>query len=134
MMAAVVADTHAILWYLLRSRKLSSKALRALNNALETGAGIFVSAISVVEATFLTEKETIPSSALEKLRRTLDRTGTGVYSIPVDPELAWHMAVIPRGKVPDMPDRIIAATAHLFGLPLVTHDEEIGNSGIETIW
>jgi len=133
-MAAVVADTHAILWYLLRSRKLSSKALRALNNAFDTGAGILVSSISIVEAIFLTEKGSLPSSALEKLRRTLDKPGSGVYSIPVDPVVAWHMAVIPRGRVPDMPDRIIAATAHLFGLPLVTHDEEIGNSGIETIW
>ena len=39
-----------------------------------------------------------------------------------------------RAQVPDMPDRIIAATALSLGLPLVTRDGRIRDSGIRTIW
>jgi predicted nucleic acid-binding protein len=38
-------------------------------------------------------------------------------------------------EVPDMPDRIIAATALNLNLPLVTHDHKIlATSVIQTIW
>lgn len=36
--------------------------------------------------------------------------------------------------VPDMPDRMIAATALQLGFPLVTTDSAIRASGIPTIW
>jgi len=39
-----------------------------------------------------------------------------------------------REGVPDMPDRITAATALHLGLPLVTRDSKIRASDIETIW
>ena len=41
---------------------------------------------------------------------------------------------MPRDVVPDMPDRIIAATAVHLGLPLITRDERIRSAGIKTIW
>jgi predicted nucleic acid-binding protein len=50
------------------------------------------------------------------------------------PEVAEAVAEVPRSAVPDMPDRIIAATALHLGLPLVSRDRLIQLSGIETIW
>ena len=42
---------------------------------------------------------------------------------------------IPRDVVPDMPDRIIAATAFYLKLPLVTRDMQIqALTTIQTIW
>ncbi|WP_437730494.1 hypothetical protein [Sorangium sp. So ce1335] len=38
-----------------------------------------------------------------------------------------------RADVPDMPDRIIAATAVSLGVPLVTRDGKIGASGAQTM-
>ena len=46
---SVVADTHAIIWYLRSPEKLSTKALTSLDNALNNGESIFISAISLVE-------------------------------------------------------------------------------------
>ena len=46
----------------------------------------------------------------------------------------WAVAEISRAAVPDMPDRIIAATARRHGLPLVSRDRKIRACGIETIW
>ncbi|MEK7833969.1 MAG: PIN domain-containing protein [Acidobacteriota bacterium] len=39
--------------------------------------------------------------------------------------VADSLSQIPRTTVPDMPDRIIAATALTLGLPLVTCDHKI---------
>ncbi len=41
---------------------------------------------------------------------------------------------VPRETVPDMPDRIIAATALRHNLPLLTRDSRIQAAGIKTIW
>jgi len=40
---------------------------------------------------------------------------------------------LPRDLVPEMPDRIIAATALHLGLPLVTRDRRLQAAGIPTI-
>jgi PIN domain nuclease of toxin-antitoxin system len=36
--------------------------------------------------------------------------------------------------VPDLPDRVVAATAHLHGVPLISRDRAIRLSGLSTIW
>ncbi len=41
---------------------------------------------------------------------------------------------IARADVPDLPDRVIAATAWHHSVPLVTRDGKIRSCGIETIW
>jgi len=45
-----------------------------------------------------------------------------------------HCGEIPRSSVPDLPNRVIVATALALGLPLVIRDGKIRVSGIETIW
>lgn len=44
------------------------------------------------------------------------------------------IANIPREIVPEMPDRIIAATALYLNIPLVTKDSKIQAANIQTIW
>ncbi len=51
-MSAVLADTHAIIWYLTQHPKLSPAAERAMDNAIATGAPIYVASISLVEVIF----------------------------------------------------------------------------------
>jgi len=41
---------------------------------------------------------------------------------------------IERKDVPEMPDRIIAATAVAYGVPLITRDHLIQLAGLQTIW
>ena len=52
-MGGVAADTHAIIWYLREQHQLSASALAALDQAELGGQGIYVSAISLVEARYL---------------------------------------------------------------------------------
>jgi predicted nucleic acid-binding protein len=54
--------------------------------------------------------------------------------VPLDEAVARAVGQIPRDKVPDMPDRIIAATALHLNLPLITRDRQIQTAKIPTIW
>jgi PIN domain nuclease of toxin-antitoxin system len=55
--------------------------------------------------------------------------------VAIDTTIVETMATIPRYAVPDMPDRIIAATALSLGYPHITADERIRSSGVvKVIW
>ena len=49
-------------------------------------------------------------------------------------DVALAVGRVLRDEVPDMPDRIIAATALSFGIPLISRDGEIRASAVPTIW
>ncbi len=132
---SVVADTHTIIWYLRSPEKLSTNAVTSLDNALNNGESIFISAISLVEMNYLVEKNRIPSSSLEKLLQLIDDPLVNLFVVPLDTPVARAFTQIPREIVPEMGDRIIAATSLYLSLPLVTKDHKIRNlSNIQTIW
>jgi PIN domain nuclease of toxin-antitoxin system len=133
-MAAVVADTHAAVWYLLNARSLSSNAQRAMDEAARAGDPVYVSSISLVEVVYLVEKEKLPAVVLERLTRALSELDSGFVIAPLDMPVVLALSRISREIVPDMPDRIIAATAFHMGLPLITRDSKISKTGIKTIW
>jgi PIN domain nuclease of toxin-antitoxin system len=132
---SIVADTHTIIWYLRSPEKLSTNALTSLDNALNNGESIFISAISLVEMNYLVEKNRIPTSSLEQLLQLIDDPLVNLVGIPLDTQVAKAFTQIPREIVPEMGDRIIAATSLYLNLPLVTKDHKIRNlSNIQTIW
>ncbi len=134
-MTAVVADTHTIIWYLRETTRLSPVAMMALDAALTEGYPIYVSAISVVEVAYLVERYRLPEEAFGQLINALSDAATGLKIAPLDLLIAQTLRQIPRDLVPDMPDRIIAATALSLSLPLVTRDGKIqALTTIQTIW
>jgi PIN domain nuclease of toxin-antitoxin system len=134
-MGAVVADTHAAIWYLLEPEKLSSVARSALREATAAGSPIYLSSISIVEVCYLVEKGKIPAAVLERLNQALAENGDiSLELVPLDLTIAQAISQIPRDKVPDMPDRIIAATAFVLKAPLVSRDRKIQTATIQTIW
>jgi hypothetical protein len=44
------------------------------------------------------------------------------------------MNQVPRGDIPDMPDRIVAAIVVYFDVPVISRDARIRSSTIQTIW
>ena len=134
-MTAVVADTHTIIWYLRETARLSQVAMTALDAALAEGSPIYVSAISVVELGYLVERYRLPEAAFGQLINALSDPGTGLAIAPLDLITAQTLRQIPRDVVPDMPDRIIAATALSLSPLLVTRDAKIlASPTIQTIW
>jgi len=129
-MSAVVIDTHAIVWYFLKSENLSATALAAIERA----ESVYVASISVVEIIYLNEKGRLPAVALERLIQALADINTKWLVVPLSLEIAQAISQIPRNVVPDMPDRIITATAFYLHLPLVSCDSKIQAADIQTIW
>lgn len=135
-MSAVVADTHTLLWYINNVPDLSSAALAAMEQAERAGLPIYVSAIVVVELRYLVEKgRDITESDFQSIVTALKDDSSLITFAPLDMEIAEALGQIPRAIVPDMPDRIVAATALVLGLPLVTKDRKIrALTNLTTIW
>lgn len=133
-MNGVVADTHAIVWYLMEPARLSNAARAALNQAEQAGVPIFVSAITLIELRYLVEKGKLPAEVLNRVEATLSQVNSPLELVPIDYSVTRALGQVPRDAVPDMPDRIIAATALHLGLPLVSRDRKIQVSAVSTIW
>ncbi|MGH7867399.1 MAG: type II toxin-antitoxin system VapC family toxin, partial [Candidatus Dormibacteraceae bacterium] len=81
---SAVLDTHAALWYLLKSPNLSPKALQVIEDALRLGEPVILPSISLVEVIYLVEKGRIPRSALERLKAALEDPSAGLKIAPLD--------------------------------------------------
>jgi len=132
-MNGLVLDTHATIWYLQASSKLTVAALAAIQACLAAGLPVFVSTITIVELTYLVEKGRFPASLLDQLLLELQRPAPELIVAPLDLLTASTLRTVPA-SIRDMPDRMIAATAVTLGLSLVTRDQQIQNSGIPTVW
>ena len=132
---AVVADTHAIIWYITEPNKLSNNAFIALEKAVNDGDFIYLSAISLVEICYLVEKGKLPAIVLQRLTEVLTEPEAEIAIVPLDLAIGLTIQNLDRDTVPDMPDRIIAATAYHLKLPLITRDRKIqALQNIRTIW
>lgn len=129
-MRAVAADTHAALWFLENDRRLTPAAADALDGAER----ILLPSICLVEITYLAEKGRLDAAVLPRLFAELDHPATTLALAPLDLGVVLALQDISRLDVPDLPDRVIAATALHYSVPLVTRDRAIRASGIETVW
>ena len=129
-----VLDTHAAVWYLLDSTKLSESVYSLIDGAAASGTPTYISAVSLVEVVYLVERGRIHANAFDRFTSELDNENPAFTVVPLDAHVATALKRIPRKVVPDMPDRIIAATALHLGLPLVTRDRRLQAAGIKTIW
>lgn len=133
-MPSVVADTHSIVWFLHVDARLSVPARTAMRASVQTGDPIFVASISLVELTYLVEKGRLPGSALRALRAALADSSFGLRLAPLDLAVTDMLPQVPRGEIPDLPDRVIAATALALKLRLVTCNGKIRATSVPTIW
>ena len=95
---------------------------------------IVVSSISLAEVVYLVEKNRLPMSAYDDLKSALSDPSHVLKEAPFTVEIVDAMRQVPRIDVPDMPDRIVAATALHFGVPVISRDRRIQSSPIQTIW
>jgi PIN domain nuclease of toxin-antitoxin system len=129
-----IADTHAALWHLYDGARLSDPARDFFDRAGIARTKIGLSTISLVEVIYLVEKHRLPVSAYDELKKALDNPDHILEEVPFTAEIAAVMRSVPRDAVPDMPDRIIAATGVFLGVPVISRDGLIRASSIETIW
>ena len=133
-MFAAVADTHTVIWYLFDDVRLSLRAGNVIDAARQRGERVAVSSISLVEVVYLVEKGRVARSTYDALREELGNAESVFVEVPFTREVAESMWRVPRAEVPDMPDRIVAATGIYLGVPVISRDGEIRASRVETIW
>jgi PIN domain nuclease of toxin-antitoxin system len=133
-MADAVTDTHGLIWYLEDSPRLGRAARDAFDACDQGEIAIYVPTICLVEIIYLQEKGRIPGELKARLDAELQAGTSGLILADLTPDVANAVAHVPRSQVPDMPDRIIAATALYLGLPLLSRDCAIRLSEVKTIW
>lgn len=132
-MVTVVVDTHAVLWYLLGDARLSSRGRAFLDRIARGGDLAAISSITLAEIVYLIEKQRVPRESFTRVTDALT-PGSLFVEVPFDRAVARAMFLISRVQVPDMPDRIIVATALHLGVPLISRDGRIRASNVETVW
>ena len=133
-MTAAVADTHAALYYLYRNPRLSPAARTFMDDAARVGHDIALSPISLAEIVYLVEKDRLPQSAYRDLKAALADPYYVIEEAPFTSGVVEALRQVPRADVPDMPDRIVAATEVYLGVPVISRDGRIRSSTIRTIW
>jgi len=123
-------DTHAFLWYLSDSPKLSRKA-RAIFDSCDRGeVTIIISAIVLLESIDILDKKKIKLDFDEIVFKIL-QANNFIFS-----EIDWSL-ILKVNKIKgqkDLHDRILIATAQLFNAPLISKDRTIKNFYKKTVW
>jgi PIN domain nuclease of toxin-antitoxin system len=133
-MIAAVADTHAALWYLYADHRLSPVAKSVIDHAAARGRQIGISSVTLAELVYLIEKNRLPAHVYGGLEAALDDPLHAFIEVPCTKTVVRAMRAIPRADIPDMPDRLIAATAASLAVPIISRDGSIRSSAVETIW
>ncbi len=124
-------DTHAFVWLASTPKKLSSAARRAIQDHADH---LYLSSISALEIAVLVKRKglTLPMGPAEFIGRALKQHG--MQELPVDRSVAVASTALP--DIHNDPfDRIIIATAQLYGLAIVSRDHLIGSyPGVKIIW
>jgi PIN domain nuclease of toxin-antitoxin system len=128
----ILLDTHVLIWMSSDPARLSSKARQRLMEA-RRDSGLAIASITLWELAWLAENRRILySGSVESfVRETISRVAVKSMS----PEIVAVAAHLPENYPRDPSDRLIGSTAIVEGMPLVTADERIRNSGmLDCIW
>lgn len=128
---AYVADTHALIWFFTNDPQLSTKARDVFERAERGETIIIIPTIYLMEILYVCEKKGVA----DKFKDILKKLKISFNYMVLDLNLEITINCADLGKVKEMHDRIIVATAKKIGAPLITADQEITNSGyIDVIW
>jgi PIN domain nuclease of toxin-antitoxin system len=130
----IVADTHVIIWAALQPASLSRRAKTALARANDED-GIIFCEISLWEIAMLIQKDRLQVGVdYQDFIRLLAAASKYVFR-GISPEIAELSTTLPAIVGSDPADRIIAATALVADVPLVTADQTLRSAiNLKTIW
>lgn len=133
----VLADSQALVRYLVDPTRLSEPALDALLEA-EDSDGVIVSVATLGDLWYASQKTSSPPVApgiFEHIRDTILDPSTNLVLQPISVATMMHFDAVPLNDLRDPFDRFILATAIQLGIPLVTADRAISNAKTaEIIW
>jgi PIN domain nuclease of toxin-antitoxin system len=126
-----VADTHALLWFLMASPRLGPAAKKAFDEASAGSALILVPSIVLAELQFVNEKLGRPFDFAAIFKQL--QSSPQFQLVPFSPEDVLDF--IADALVPEMHDRIIVGVARRAGAACITKDSQVMASGlVATLW
>jgi predicted nucleic acid-binding protein len=114
-------------------KRLSVTAITTIEQIAAQGNQVAFSSITLVEIVYLSERGRINSTTLDLLLREVESDDTLLVEIPFDRNIALTLRQVDRSQIPDLPDRIIAATGLYLNVPVISRDRRIQLSSIDTI-
>ncbi len=130
MMKRYVVDTQCLVWFLSRDRRLPKSARRAFDAAQEGAAQILAPSICLVECLFLFQRQRIAVAVMDMLLNLTEAPDAPIVVVSLDMATVRAVQDFGPAVIPELADRIIAATARALGLPLLTTDQSIIASGL----
>jgi PIN domain nuclease of toxin-antitoxin system len=129
----ILVDTHVVVWLAFDQAQLSQKARAAIDDARRNGDGLAISDITLLELATLASKGRIRLNiSLESFLREIEARFT---ILPISGRACVRALGLPAAYPKDPADRIIAGTALVEGLSLLTADRAIRRSrALPTIW
>jgi PIN domain nuclease of toxin-antitoxin system len=129
----ILIDTHIVVWLALDPRKLSRKAVAAIDKARRNGEGLAIASMSLYELALLATRGRIQLSV--SLESFLHEVEARFIVKPLTGRISARAQTLPASYPKDPMDRILGATGLVEGLSLITADERIRKSGaVPTIW
>jgi len=129
----ILVDTHVVVWLAFDQNQLSKKARAAIDDARKNGDGLAICDISLLELATLASKGRIHLNIT--LESFLQEVEARFIVLPISGRACARAVGLPATYPKDPADRIIAATALVEGLSLLTADHEIARSKVlRTIW
>jgi PIN domain nuclease of toxin-antitoxin system len=129
----ILLDTHVVLWLAFEEARISKLAAARISDARESGEGLAISDISLFELARAFKRERVRLTI--SIESALADVETRFPVLPITGEISLRTLSLPENYPRDPVDRIIGATALVEGIPLITADRKIRDSGaLTTIW
>jgi len=129
----ILIDTHVVVWLAFEQHRLSKNARGAIDHARQNGEGLAISDITLWELATLAGKDRIRLEI--SLESFLAEVEARFVVLPITGRVCVRALGLPAAYPKDPADRIIAATALVEGLSLLTADRGIRRArALRTIW
>jgi PIN domain nuclease of toxin-antitoxin system len=129
----ILVDTHVVLWLAFHPDRLSKKAREVIDEARKNKDGMAICDITLLELATLASRGRLNLNI--SLESFLAEVEARFVVLPIKSGACARIAELPATYPKDPADRIIAATALMEGLTLLTEDREIRRSNVvPAIW
>lgn len=129
----LLLDTHILLWWLVDSDRLTAAQVAELERAEASGQPLAVAAITLWEMAKLAELGRLNlQTSVDELLEQLE-THPGIAVLPMSARVALESTRLGPTFHRDPADQLIAATARVHGLRLVTADSRVRGTNVVSV-